>query len=282
MPPLSSLELSSDKITFKKAELAAHAGGATFTLVVRNTSPELVAVKLKTTAPGTFVVKNNNFVLQPGRNRKVDIALAHLKEADAEPLITRLRQKFLVIAAIVQSDQVLTSAEWNRIDPAQIQSQKLFLFEAVLPERILTVTAFWDKDDEMTVKATLLSGLEADVLVLHPAATLGQVRQSLEIRLSTDFKYNLVTAAGEILHEAADDTCFAHLMQLGITESFNDDNSAPSPMVLSPLDTLPARIGPSPKSDVAKRATWCIAVLLPLLLCVFFTNQVKCTLGLVQ
>jgi len=262
MLPLSSLELSSDKITFKRHQLAERAGGATFTLVVNNVSPELVAVKLKTTAPGTFVVKLNNFVVQPGGNRGVDIELAHIKDADADPAGYRLRQKFLVIAATVPSDKVLTSEDWH--DPilqGRIQSQKLALQEAVLPERILTMTAAWDENEEMTVKATLLSGVEADTLVVHPAATLCQVRRSLDVRLSTDYTYKLVTASGEILQAAADDMCFAHLMQMGIAESFVD-HDAPSPTV----------VASSPTSNLVKRATWCLAVLLPLLLCMLFSQ----------
>jgi len=255
MRPLSSLELSSDKITFKKNELAERAGRATFTLVVNNISTELVAVKLKTTSPGTFIVQNNNFVLQPGDNRGVDIELAPTKDVDEDPASVRLKQKFLVTAATVTSDRSLTSRDWADMDQGQIQSQKLPIKEAVLPERILTMTAAWDEEEEMTVKATLLSGSEVDTLVVHPAATLHQVRGSLGVRLSTDFTYKLVTASGEILHDTADHMCFAHLMQLGITESFVDHDAPPTATVSSLT------------RDSAKRATLCIAVLLPLLLC---------------
>jgi len=252
MPPLSSLELSSDKITFQRNELTERAGGATFTLVVSNISTELVAVKLKTTGAGIFAVQKNNFVLQPGSNCGVDIQLAHIKDVDADPASIRLRQKFLVIAATAQSDKVLTSKDWNDMDQGQIQSQKLALEEAVLPERILIMTAAWDEDEEMIVKATLLSGVVADTLVLHPAATLCHVRQSLKVRLSSDYVHKLVTASGEILQDAADDMCFAHLMQLGIAECFDDDDEP------SRMSTPRPRMGLI--CNPAKRETWCMAV----------------------
>jgi len=254
MRPLSSLELSSDKITFKKNELAERAGRATFTLVVNNISTELVAVKLKITSPALFHCKKSNFVLQPGDNRGVDIELAPTKDVDEDPASLRLKQRFLVTAATVPSDRRLTSRDWADMGQGQIQSQMVPIKEAV-PERILTMTAAWDEEDEMIVKATLLSGAEVDTLVVHPAATLHQVRGSFEVMLTTEYSYKLVTASGEILHDTADHMCFAHLMQLGITESFVDHDAPPTATVSSLT------------RDSAKRATLCIAVLLPLLLC---------------
>jgi len=191
---------------------------------------------------------------------------------DADPASVRLREKFLVVAATVPSDKALTSRDWNDMDQGQIQNQKLALQEAVLPERILTMTAAWDEDEEMIVKAMLLSGVEADILVLHPAATLCQVRQSLEVRLGSEYAYKLVTASGEILHAAADDKCFAHLMQLGIAESFVDHDAALPTIISSAMDTPPPRIAPSLTSDHANRAAAAAAAAAALVLWVLFSH----------
>merc|ERR1711862_878030 len=77
----------------------------------------------------------------------------------------------------------------------------------------------------LSVQATFLSGAEAASLSLMPSVTLGQVRGELTAKLGRQNCYKLVTSSGVVLESTNDNEAFAHLLQIGVAESFEDPGS---------------------------------------------------------
>lgn len=113
--------------------------GASGTLLVKNIYNTNIIIKVKTTAPKSYLVKPNTAVLEPGDTKELTIKMQPLDEIPAE-----VSHKFLVQAAQteLQSDQVDEIAKFWASPPA-VKFQELKLSVRIFEySRMKTANSF--------------------------------------------------------------------------------------------------------------------------------------------
>ena len=93
---------------------------ATCTLKLSNTGRELVAFKVKTTAPNSYFVKPKAGVILPGSSQDIQVTLQPQTNDPRENT-----DRFLVQSAVCQTAEGLNKDEWAKLDKFAVNEQRL-------------------------------------------------------------------------------------------------------------------------------------------------------------
>ena len=114
-----SLNISPGEIAFPTVTGGASTSHAVITLT--NPNSNLVAFKVKTTAPNNYFVKPKAGVLAPGGSAEIQVTL-QVPYASEQ---TGNTDRFLVQSAVCQTSEGLSRDEWSRLDKFAISEQRL-------------------------------------------------------------------------------------------------------------------------------------------------------------
>ncbi len=93
---------------------------ATATLRLVNSSNDMVAFKVKTTAPNNYFVKPKAGVVRGGQSVEVTVTL---QQQSSDP--SNFMDRFLVQSAVCSSAEGLSKEDWARVPREQIQEKRL-------------------------------------------------------------------------------------------------------------------------------------------------------------
>ncbi|KAJ9130403.1 VAMP-associated protein [Coniochaeta hoffmannii] len=94
-------------------------------LKIKNSNPDPVAFKVKTTAPKQYCVRPNSGRIEPGHEVEVTVLLQAMKTEP--PLDARCRDKFLVQSVSITGDKVFDNIQqiWDSVEKSAIQERKI-------------------------------------------------------------------------------------------------------------------------------------------------------------
>ena len=97
-------------------------GTSTSIIELENITNQVVGFKIKTTAPRKYLVRPSNGTIRAGGSEPVQIILQPLS---SDPEKGECKDRFLVQAAVVPSEDVLAKDFWTNLDKSQIQDKRL-------------------------------------------------------------------------------------------------------------------------------------------------------------